>query len=177
MCRLLTRSVLIAVLVAIATTSFAQPAQTGTVSGDVKDDTGGALPGVTVTLTSQDRGFSRTTVTDENGRFVFPAVPIGPYSLTSTLQGFETAIATDNQVEVDKTTIVPVTMKIGALTDTIQVIGDTPIVDPTTVTATTRLSRDEFDKLPVGRSYLNLIAAAPGVVGSANVNSAGALTT
>ncbi len=177
MCRLLTRSVLIAVLVAIATTSFAQPAQTGTVSGDVKDDTGGALPGVTVTLTSQDRGFSRTTVTDENGRFVFPAVPIGPYSLTSTLQGFETAIATDNQVEVDKTTIVPVTMKIGALTDTIQVIGDTPIVDPTTVTATTRLSRDEFDKLPVGRSYLNLIAAAPGVVGSANVNSAGALTS
>jgi hypothetical protein len=86
MFRLLTRSLVVAALIAVAAPVQAQPAQTGTVSGDVKDDTGGALPGVTVTLTSQDRGFSRTTVTDENGRFVFPAVPIGPYSLTSTLQ-------------------------------------------------------------------------------------------
>jgi outer membrane receptor protein involved in Fe transport len=177
MLRFLTRSLLVAALVAIAAPTFAQPAQTGTISGSILDATGGALPGVTVTIQSQDRGFSRSTVTDENGRYVFPAVPIGMYTVTATLQGFETATATDNLVEVERTTSIPFTMKVGALTDTVQVIGETPIVDPTTVTATTRLSRDEFEKLPVGRSYQALIGAAPGVVGTGNVNSAGALTS
>jgi outer membrane receptor protein involved in Fe transport len=177
MSRLLTRSLLIAALVAIAAPAWAQPAQTGTISGDVKDATGGALPGVTVTITSQDRGFTRATVTDENGRYVFPAVPIGPYAITATLQGFETASASDNLVEVDKTTSVSFDMRIGALTDTVTVVGETPIVDPSTVTATTRLSRDEFDKLPVGRSYQALTGAAPGVIGTGNVNSSGALTS
>jgi outer membrane receptor protein involved in Fe transport len=175
--RLLIRSLLVAALVITAAAAYAQPAQTGTISGAVEDTTGGVLPGVTVTLQSQDRGFTRSTVTDENGRYVFPAVPIGPYTVTASLQGFETGTATDNLVEVDKTTQVPFSLRVGALTDTVQVVGDTPIVDPTTVTATTRISNEEFEKLPVGRSYLNLIAAAPGVVGTANVNSAGALTS
>ena len=177
MFRLLTRSLLIAALVAIGGPAFAQPAQTGTISGGVKDSTGGALPGVTVTMTSQDRGFTRSTVTDENGRYVFPAVPIGPYAITATLQGFETASASDNLVEVDKTTSLSFDMRIGSLTDTVTVVGETPIVDPSTVTATTRLSRDEFDKLPVGRSYQALTGAAPGVIGTGNVNSSGALTS
>ena len=81
MLRFLTRSLLVAALVAIAAPSFAQPAQTGTISGEIKDATGAVLPGVTVTLTSQDRGFARSTVTDENGRYVFPAVPIGRYTV------------------------------------------------------------------------------------------------
>jgi outer membrane receptor protein involved in Fe transport len=177
MFKLLTRSLLIAALVAVAAPTFAQPAQTGTISGVVNDTTGGALPGVTVTIASQDRGFTRSTVTDENGRYVFPAVPIGPYQITATLQGFETASAADNLVEVEKTTTVSFSMRVGALTDTITVVGETPIVDPSTVTATTRISNEEFEKLPVGRSYQALTGVAPGVVGTGNVNSAGALTT
>jgi outer membrane receptor protein involved in Fe transport len=177
MFRILTRSALVAALVALAVPAFSQPAQTGTISGSVLDATGGALPGVTVTMTSQDRGFARTTVSDENGRYVFPAVPIGMYTVVATLQGFETAQATDNLVEVERTTNVPFTMKVGALTDTVTVLGETPIVDRTTVTQTTRLTRDEFEKIPVGRSYQALIGAAPGVVGTGNVNSAGALTS
>jgi hypothetical protein len=177
MLRMFTRGLLMAALVLTAAPAFAQPAQTGTVSGSIQDATGGALPGVTVTITSQDRGFSRSTVSDENGRYVFPAVPIGPYRVTATLQGFETAQASDNLVETDRTTNVPFQMKIGALTDTVQVLGDVPIVDPTTVTSNTRLRREEFEKLPVGRSYQALIGATPGVVGTGNVNALGALTS
>jgi outer membrane receptor for ferrienterochelin and colicin len=177
MLRLLTRTLLAVVLVTGSVPAFAQPAQTGTINGAITDSTGAVLPGVTVTITSQDRGFARDTVTDENGRYVFPAVPIGMYRITATLQGFQTASASDNLVEVEKTTSVPLTLSVGQLTDTVQVVGETPIVDPTTVTATTRLSKDEFEKLPVGRSYQALTGAAPGVVGTGNVNSAGALTT
>jgi outer membrane receptor protein involved in Fe transport len=177
MLRFSARILLAAVLVAVSAPSYAQPAQTGTISGEVKDSTGAVVPGVTVTLTSQDRGFARETVSDGSGRYVFPAVPIGLYQVTASLQGFQSASSTDNLVEVDKTTAVPLTLSVGQLTDVVQVIGDTPIVDPTTVTATTRLSKDEFEKLPVGRSYQALIGAAPGVVGTGNVNSAGALTS
>lgn len=177
MLRFLARTLLVAALVAVAAPSFAQPAQTGTISGQITDTTGAVLPGVTVTITSQDRGFQRVAVSDGIGRYVFPAVPIGLYSISATLQGFQTATVTDNLVEVEKTTTVPFDMRVGALTDTVQVIGDTPIVDRSTVTATTRLSRDEFEKIPVGRSYQALVGAAPGVVGTGNVNSAGALTT
>ncbi len=173
----LARTLLTATLVGIAAPSFAQPAQTGTISGEIKDTTGGVLPGVTVTITSQDRGFSRDAVSDGNGRYVFPAVPIGLYTISATLQGFQTATVTDNLVEVEKTTSVPLDMRVGALTDTVQVVGQVPIVDRSTVTATTRLSKDEFEKLPVGRSYQAITGSAPGVVGTGNVNSAGALTT
>jgi Carboxypeptidase regulatory-like domain len=177
MFRMLTRGVLIAALVACAVPAFAQPAQTGTISGQIVDATGAALPGVTVTITSQDRGFARSTVSDETGRYVFPAVPIGPYTIVATMQGFETVQATDNLVETDRTTNVVFAMKIGALTDTVTVLGDSPIVDATSVTATTRVRREEFEKLPVGRSYQALIGSAPGVVGTGNVNALGALTS
>ncbi len=177
MLRILTRGLLIVALAAAATPAFAQPAQTGTISGVVQDATGGVLPGVTVTITSRDRGFSRTTVSDEQGHFVFPAVLIGTYTVAATLQGFETAQSTANLVETDKTTTVAFTMKVGSLTDTVQVIGDIPIVDITNTAANTRVRRDEFEKIPVGRSYQALIATVPGVVGAGNVNAMGALTS
>ncbi|MGQ0736692.1 MAG: TonB-dependent receptor, partial [Acidobacteriota bacterium] len=145
--------------------------------GVISDATAAMLPGVTVTLTSEERGFSRSTVTDSVGRFVFPAVPIGQYTVVATLQGFETSQANNNLVEIDKTTTVSFTMKLGALTDSVVILGETPLVDPTTITQTTRLTRDEFDKLPIGRTYQALIGAAPGVVGTGTVNALGALTS
>ena len=171
------RCLMVAVLLTVAASAHAQPAQTGTISGTVLDASGAVIPGVTVTATSQDRGFMRSAVTDENGRYVFPAVPIGQYRVAATLQGFETAEAANNLVETDKTTSLPFTMKVGALTDTVVVTGNTPIVDATTATARTVLRREEFDKLPVGRSYQALIGAAPGVVGTGNVNALGALAS
>ena len=168
---------LLGLLALMPLTGWAQPAQTGTISGTVMDSSNAVLPGVTVTVTSQDRGFMRSTVTDGNGRYLFPAVPIGQYRVIATLQGFNTAEASDNVVETSKNTDLPLTLTVGALTDTVVVTGSTPIVDTTTATATTTVRREEFDKLPVGRNYQSLIGAAPGVVGTGNVNALGALTS
>jgi len=169
--------VLVCLLCGGSAYSLAQGVQTGTVSGSTQDASGGVMPGVTVTITSQDRGFSRSAVTDQNGRFLFPSVPIGIYLVAATLQGFDTAQSTGNVVETDKTTAVPFVMKIGALTATVQVTGDTPIVDITNTTANTRVRSEEFEKIPVGRSYQALIGTVPGVVGTGNVNAMGALTS
>ncbi|MEZ5416996.1 MAG: TonB-dependent receptor [Vicinamibacterales bacterium] len=163
----------------LSTYAFAQPAQTGTVAGVVQDDSGGVLPGVTVTLTSQERGTVRTAVTDENGRYVFAALSIGNYTVEATLSGFAPVRLTDNLVETEKITNVAVMMKVGGLTESVTVTGQTPIVDLTNTTGNTRLRRDEFERLPVGRSYQSLVVASPGVVGgsltgSSNVNALGA---
>lgn len=170
-----------AVLLTLAAPSEAvsQPAQTGAIAGVVQDPTGGVLPGVTVTATSQERGTVRSAVTDETGRFVLPALAIGNYSVEVSLDGFSPVRLTDNLVETEKITNVPVTLQVGGLTNVITVTGETPIVDLTNVTGNTRIRRDEFERLPVGRSYQSLIVASPGVVGgaltgSSNVNALGA---
>lgn len=171
------QSRIVASLIVLAAPASAQ-LPTGTISGDIKDSSGGALPGVTVTITSQDRGFSRSTGSDDTGRFLFPALPIGPYRVEATLQGFETSHSADNIVESDKTTNVPFTMKVGALTDVVEVVGDIPVVDITNASGNTRVGRDEFEKLPVGRSYNALLGTVSGVIASergGNYNSLGAL--
>ncbi|MCC7179259.1 MAG: TonB-dependent receptor [Acidobacteria bacterium] len=168
---------LVLVLAFVARLAAAQPAQIGTITGAVTDNTGGVMPGVSVTITSQERGVTRTTVTDDAGKFLFPAVPIGNYTITAQLMGFETALLTDNLVETEKTTAVTIELRVGQLTETVTVTGETPIVDMTNVAANTRVRNDQFEKLPIGRSYQSLLGTVPGVVGTGNVNALGALSS
>lgn len=155
----------------------AQPAQTGTLSGVVKDSTGGVLPGVTVTVTSDERGFSRTGVTDVAGKFLFPALPAGNYSVTVALSGFESVRIAGNAVVSERTTSVSATLKPGGLSEVVEVAGETPIVDMTNTSVTTAVRKEEYEKIPLGRSYQTMLGRAPGVVGTGNANSSGALTS
>ena len=174
---ILRRNLQVASLLALGVPASAQ-LPTGTIYGDIKDSTGGALPRVTVTITSQDRGFSRSTSSDESGHYLFPAVPIGPYRVEATRQGFETSHSVDNIVESDKTTNVVFTMNVGALTDVVEVAGGVPMVDMTNASGNSRIRREEFEMLPVGRSYNALVGLASGVTASeraGNYNVLGAL--
>jgi outer membrane receptor protein involved in Fe transport len=168
---------LVGVLLATTAGAFAQTSQVGQIGGQVVDETGAVMPGVTVTLVSEERGFTRDTVTDAQGRYMFPVVPLGTYSIKVSLQGFETMTMTGNSVENEKTTNVPVTMKIATQDVQVTVIGETPIVDMTNVAVQTRVRSEEFQKLPMGRSYQTLVGRAPGVVGTGNVSAHGALTS
>ena len=68
----------------------AQSASTAQLNGSVKDQSGAALPGVTVTVTQTDDGLMRTAVTDESGSYVLQNLPVGPYRFEAALQGFRT---------------------------------------------------------------------------------------
>ena len=68
---------------------------TAQISGTVRDSSGAVLPGVTVTATQTETGFSRTTVTDAEGLYVVASLPLGPYNLEATLQGFRTSVQTE----------------------------------------------------------------------------------
>ena len=69
---------------------FAQAVAGSQVSGIVRDSSGGALPGAEVTITKTDTGAIRTVFTAEDGSYVLPNLPVGPYQLKVVLQGFNT---------------------------------------------------------------------------------------
>lgn len=171
MSKLLRSYFVFAIIVSLCITGpmYAQgAAQVGTVSGEVVDDTGASLPGVTVELLSVERGFKRSAITDNAGRYRFAAVPNGRYTVTALLSGFDTVQKKDNAVMSDKNTDVHLKMKLGAMTEAITVTGELPLVDRTNTTANTTMSSKEFEQLPVGRSYQSLANFAPGVEGGPN---------
>lgn len=162
-------------LVLLPGLASAQGIQTGQLGGEVKDRTGGALPGANVTLTSVERGFSRMTVTDGQGKFLFTVVPIGRYTVNIKMPSFQELTVADNLVEAERTTNLVLTLSVSGVTEGITVSGQTPIVDAKNQTMETRVRADEFQKLAVGRSYQDLMALAPGVIGRDNPNTYGAL--
>ena len=85
------------------------PKPTAQITGTVKDSSGGVLPGANVTVTQTETGFKRDVVTDANGSFSFPSIPIGPYRLEVMLQGFRTSAQTGIVLQVNSNVAIPVT--------------------------------------------------------------------
>src|SRR6266536_3500760 len=67
----------------------AAQAVTGTILGTVRDSSGGALPGATVTLLNQDTGYTRTFTSDSSGEYTAPLMPTGNYTVTCEICGFK----------------------------------------------------------------------------------------
>src|SRR3954447_8770276 len=72
----------------------AQAGSTAQIAGTVKDEQGGVLPGGTITATQTNTSLTRTAVSDDTGGYVIPNLPVGPYRLEATLQGFRTYVQT-----------------------------------------------------------------------------------
>ena len=105
------RSVLMfLVLAACAGVAMAQVVPVGELGGQVRDETGAALPGASVTASSVERGYSRSTVTDTAGKFLFAQVATGSYKVTVALSGFATVTLTGNLVENQKKTELAVSL-------------------------------------------------------------------
>ena len=100
---------------------YAQSATTGMVQGTVVDPTGAVVPGATVALTNKTTNVTVTTTTDATGRYLFPAVNPGDYSLKVTSTGFQTFMVANLTVTVTKTYTIPVKLKIGTASQTVTV--------------------------------------------------------
>ena len=90
-------------LLAVGSTAFAQNAK---VTGVAKDETGGTLPGVTVTAKNKESGLVRTSVTDATGAYRLPALPPGLYSVTTQLSGFRSE-GREILLVIDQTATIP----------------------------------------------------------------------
>ena len=95
-------------------TSEAQSISGSEVSGIVRDSTGGALPGATVTMTKTDTGQTRTVVTDGDGAYSIPGLPVGTYQLKVALDGFNTQVRDGIVLQVGSNPAINVTLSVAA---------------------------------------------------------------
>lgn len=144
-----------------ATAALAQTSS-GAVTGRIVDATGAALPGVTVTATNTKTGFTRSVVTDAEGRYSFPALPVGTYNVSAELQGFTTVTTRGVDVQVATPSTINVTLKQAAVAEQITVTAEAPLVSTTPAIGTV-VSEKEIENLPLnGRQFANLGTLAPG---------------
>jgi hypothetical protein len=107
----------------------AQSGSTAQINGTVKDQTGAILPGVEVKATQTATGLIRNVITDETGYYTLPNLPIGPYVLEVSLQGFRTHVQTGIVLSVNSNPVINVTLELGAVGDQIDVLADATMVE------------------------------------------------
>jgi hypothetical protein len=149
----------------------------GGIIGQVKDESGAVLPGVTVTATGPALQVpSVASVTDATGEYRITPLPIGTYTVEYTLAGFQTVKHEGIRLNVGFTARIDVQLKVGSLQESITVSGASPVVDTTSTTATTQFTRETIELIPTSRNgIVSLLAQAPGVrtlrdVGGSSLN-------
>ena len=145
----------------LASTGWAQ--QTGSLAGTVRDAQGGVLPGVSVTVTGGTTA-ARTAVTNETGAYTLTGLPPGSYAVAFDLAGFGAQKRENVEVQVNRTTRVDVELSVGALQETVTVSGASPVVDVSSTTTQTNITRDLYEAIPTGRNPWVMAGLVPGVV-------------
>jgi hypothetical protein len=140
-----------------------QEVTSGTIEGTVTDAAGAPLSGATVTITS-DQG-TKTETTDAAGGFRFPYLTAGQYDLRVTQEGYTTAEREDLDVRLGTRVRLDVAMTAGRM-EVVNVVGRVPTVDISTATSGATVGAELMSSIPMGRSFSNAVALAPGVVGS-----------
>jgi carboxypeptidase family protein/TonB-dependent receptor-like protein len=153
------------------TTATAAAQQDAGIIGQVTDESGAVLPGVTISVTSPALQVpSVTSVSDERGEYRVTPLPIGTYAVEYTLSGFQTVRREGVRLTVGFTARVDISLKVGSLEETITVSGAAPVVDVSSTTATTQFTRETLEALPTSRNgIVSVLMQAPGVRGLRDV--------
>ena len=137
----------------------AQAGATAQIAGVVRDTSGGVLPGADVTATQTDTGLKRSTVTDPNGSYTLPNLPIGPYRVDVNLPGFRSYARTGLVLNVNDAPVINVDLSIGAVEETVQVQASSPLVETRNTGLGHVMENERILALPLnGRNPVDLIA-------------------
>jgi hypothetical protein len=140
----------------------------GTILGTVTDPQGAVISGAKITVRNVNTGLERTTQTSADGSYSVPELPIGVYIVTISQGGFQTAVTTNVAVDVASEKRVDAALKTGAVSEKVEVAGETlPMVETTSAELGGTLTTATIENLPVnGRDYTKLIYLNPGIAGS-----------
>ena len=161
--KLIVLSTLVSLVGIVATPAVAQVGR-AELRGQVTDEQGGALPGVTVLITDQNAGTYREIITGADGSFFAAQLLPGVFTVTTALPGFSTFERTDFDIGVGRTQSIDIVMAIGGIEETITVSGVAPLVDLTSAEVGGTVTQGELVDLPTGnRSYFAAVALLPGI--------------
>ena len=140
-------------------------AQTGgTITGEVKDQSGALVPNVNVTVTNSGTNVARDTQTNAAGIYSFPDLVPGRYQVKAAAGGFQTSIMNDIELQVQQTARVDFSLTLGASTQTVEVAANAALLATENATVGTVIEEQRIMDLPLnGRSFFSLVALSPNV--------------
>ena len=154
-------------VVLLASTASLAVAQitSATISGTIRDETGGVLPGVDVVVTNLDTGLTRSVATDSNGYFAVPGLAPGRYEARASLQGFRTGVQNGIALAVAQEAGLNLVLKVGATEESITVTGESALVETRSSALSAVVLEKTIEELPLnGRNYIMLATLQPGIV-------------
>jgi hypothetical protein len=136
----------------------------GTLLGTVTDQSGAALPGATVLITETRTNVSRDTVTNTTGNYTFPNLLEGVYSVKAELSGFKTTLRDNIRIAVNTSIRIDLQLTVGALAETVTVIGETPLLQTDRTDTGRTLESIQVASMPLGfnRNFQGMLATVPG---------------
>src|SRR5713226_7520149 len=154
---------LVCVLLLGSANLFGQATASATLEGTILDKTQAAVVGATVTLKNKETGAARTTSSNDIGIYRFDLLPGGIYQLRVNMRGFSVASAENVQALVGQTTTLNFTLSLGAVTETVTVTSEPPIVDVEKTNVGLAITPNDVESMPLnGRDFANLAYLAPG---------------
>ena len=137
----------------------------GTIQGTVRDESGAALPGVSVSIRNEATGIVRETRTDATGVYKAPLLPVGSYEVAATLQGFATTRRPGQRLTVGAVLDADLSLKVASQTEEVTVTAEAPLIESTRAAQASTVNERAVANLPVnGRNFIDFTLTTPGVV-------------
>jgi hypothetical protein len=154
------------VLVGLAGSRDAHAQITGSIAGSVRDASGGALAGATLTLRgSALPGTTLQTATEPDGTYRFLLVPTGTYEVSVALTGFSPQVRRDVEVAINQQTTVDFALPVAGVSESVSVTTAPPLVEVTRTDVASRVQARTVAALPLnGRNFVDLVGLAPGAL-------------
>jgi hypothetical protein len=139
-------------------------ATTGTIQGTIVDPNGAVVSGASVNIKNVQTGSERTVVTNSDGFFTAPLLPLGRYRVTTDASGFSKSILENVDVTVGQTLALKIDMKVGSATETVDVSAEPEAVDTARTELSTQINERSVENLPINRRDFSRFALlTPGV--------------
>lgn len=144
----------------------------GTVTGQLRDATGAAVPGVEITVRNTQTNVVRTVITNEEGLYVVPALNPGSYEVKASKTGFKTATRAAFDLQVQQTARVDFTLDVGQVSESVEVSASATLLNTEDATVGTVIEQKRITDLPLnGRNFLQLVRLSPNVTAQFGTNN------
>jgi hypothetical protein len=138
---------------------------TGTISGMVTDQSGGAIPGAAITIRNVETGVARNLVANAVGRYEAAALPVGNYEVRASLTGFQTLVRSGITLTVGRNAVVEMALQVGEVAQSVTVTGEASFVETTTATVSNLVDERRVQEIPLNNRDLTQLAfLQPGVI-------------
>src|SRR5262245_20176197 len=159
------RHIFLVSLLLAAFSSITLAQSTATLQGSITDQSGAFVSGAKVTVRNQATGFERIVQTDSNGNYQVPSLPPGVYRVEAQAQGFSAQNVTDLTLEVSRIVVQNFQLKVGDVTQQVNVTADTQVVETSTITVGQVINQKTVQEIPLnGRHFVDLGLLIPGSV-------------